>query len=215
MRSVERSEQAGLFLYRFAAAGLVPLPQGFESAEVLNHAFDAAFVQQLLLSMRLTIEKTLFQVLPLAYVEVSLIVGVFAALRVQKYNGVVLVLEAQAPNEKKARVMLPPGFSMLRLPNMARGPVLLAAVASLFLMLLQDPLWQIMCQLCYSLFEAVFRLVGAAVLVWLLSARYPKYKPLFGALAAAVYVISPFVLFLIGVTDQTFHYRIKRSGKPD
>ena len=214
-RIVQSNEQAGLILYRFAAAGLVPLPEGYESGEVLQHAFDPVFVQQLLLSVKMTMERLMFELLPSYYVQLSLIVGVFAALRVQKISGVVLVLEAHKPGEKKARVALPPGFAMLRLPPQARGPVLLAAVASLVLMMMQSPLLQIMGHLYYALFESVFRLVGAAVLVFVLSAKHPKYKILFGVLTAAAYVIAPFLLFLIGVTDQTFHYRVKRSGHPD
>lgn len=214
-RIVGSSEQAGLMLYRFAEAGLVPLPQGYENAQVLQQAFDPAFVQQLLLSTKLMLEKLMFELLPSLYVQTCLIVGVFAALRVQKMNGVVLVLEAQVKGEKKARVAVPPGFGMLRLPPQARGPVLLAAVASLVLMMLDSPLWQIMGQLCYALFESVFRLVGAAVVTCVFTARHPRYKVLFGVVTAAVYVISPFVLFLIGVMDQTFHFRVKRSGHPD
>ena len=43
----------------------------------------------------------------------------------------------------------------------------------------------------------------------------PAVVAVYGVLAAALYMIAPFVLFLIGLTDQTFHYRAKRSGHPD
>ena len=189
-RVVGSSEQAGLILYRLAEAGGVPLPQGYESAQAL----DPLVAQQLLLSTKRVLEEGLFAGLPTLFVHTSLIVGVFVALRVQKMNGVVLVLEAHAKGEKKARVAGPPGFGMLRLPPQARGPVLLAAVASLFLMMMDSPLWQIMGQLCYSLFEAVFRLIGAAVAVCVFSVRKPRLKVLFGVIISMVYVISPFVL---------------------
>ena len=70
-------------------------------------------------------------------------------------------------------------------------------------------------QLYYTLFETTFMLVGAAVLVCVFTAKHPRYKTLFGILAAVVFLLSPFVLFLLGMMDQTFHFRVKRSGRPD
>lgn len=214
LRMVQKHEQAGLILYRFAAAGLISLPEGMDKAGALAQVLEPAFIQQMLKSLKLTLESVLFELLPTYFVQVSLLVGIFCALRVQKMRGMVLIVEAGKGGEKKARLAVAPGFRMLAIPPQLRGPILVTAVLAIVCMLMNHPVMQIMGQLCYALFENVFMIAGAAVVVGVFSAKHPQRKTLFGILAAALYVFAPFLLFLIGLTDQTFHYRVKRPGHP-
>ena len=165
----------------------------------------------MLLSLKSALESVMFDMLPMLFIQASMIIGLFTSLRVQRINGVILVVEARNAAERKARIAVPTGFRMLSIPPGVHWPLTLMAVAALFLWMIQDSFAQILGQMCYSTFETSFVLVGAAVLVCVLTARHPKKKALFGVLAAAVYVIAPFVLFLIGLTDQTFHYRARHS----
>ena len=215
VNAIAQHEQAGLLLYRFAAAGLISMPEGYAGSMALMHVFEPLFMNQMLMSLRLTLENLLFEMLPAIFVQASVMVGLFTALRVQRMNGVILVVEARADGEKKARVAVPPGFRLIMLPPKARWPITLMAVAALILMMSEAALMQIVGQMCYTVFETSFMLVGAAVVVFVFSSRHPERRTLFGILAAALYVFVPFMLFLIGLTDQTFHYRIKRSGSPD
>lgn len=215
IQALSHYEKAGLLLYRFAASGLIPMPEGYENSQILMHVFEPAVIRQMLLSLRRVLESLMFDMLPMFFIQASMIVGLFTALRVQRINGVVLVLEARTVTEKKARVAVPTGFRMIALPPKVRWPLTMMAMAALVLWMFDDSLSQILGQMCYSTFETAFMLVGAAVLVCLLSAKHPKKKSLFGVLVAALYVIAPFLLFLIGLTDQTFHYRIKHSKSTD
>jgi len=70
-------------------------------------------------------------------------------------------------------------------------------------------------QLCYAAFETMFCLLGAAVMVFVYTKNDPDRKTLAGVLAAALYVMAPFVLFVIGLMDQTFHFRNPQAHKPD
>lgn len=213
--AVARNEQAGLLLYRFAAAGLISLPEGYAGGTLLAHVLEPMVVRQMLMSLSLTLEKLLFDLIPAFFVQASLLVGLFTSLRVQRMNGVILLVEAQISGEKKARVAVPPGFRLLTLPPKTRWPIMLMAVAALVMMSANAPVAQIVGQMCYTLFETTFMLVGAAVVVFMVSRSRPDRTTLSGILAAALYVMLPFMLFLIGLTDQTFHYRLKRSGSPD
>lgn len=213
--AIGSQERAGLILYRFAAAGLIRLPDGYAAADALQQAFEPAFVAEMIKSLTLTLESLLVELIPVLFVQSCLIVGLFTALRVQRMTGMLVILEAHASGERKARVALPPGFRMLSVPPQLRGPLLLTAVLALVLMMIDTPIAQTMGQLYYTLFETTFMMVGAAVLVCVCTAKHPRYKTLFGILAAAIFLLSPFVLFLVGMMDQTFHFRVKRSGRPD
>lgn len=213
VQEVAQGEQAGLVLYRLGAAGLISMPD--MGGPVLMHVLEPELVRQMLLSLRLTLETLLFELLPALFVQLSVMVGLFTALRVQRMNGVILVVEAQTSGERKARVAVPPGFRLLAMPAGMHLPMTLIAVLALVLMLSEGAVAQMVGQMCYTLFETAFMLVGAAVVVFVFSNRHPERKTLFGVLAAALYVMVPFMLFLIGLTDQTFHYRLKRSGSPD
>ena len=213
--TIGRSEQAGLLLYRLGASGLLRMPEGYAASNVLMHVFEPAFVQQMLMSLRLTMESALFEMVPALFVQASLIVGLFTSLRVQRFGGIVLVVETKSATEKKTHVAVPPGFSLVTLPSKARWPILGMAAAALFLLMSEGSVYQILGQMCFTTFETVYTLIGAAVLVWVFSAKNPERKTVYGALAAALYLMLPFVLFLIGLTDQTFHYRSKPSGHPD
>lgn len=213
LRMIEGNEQAGLLLYRFAEAGLIRLPEGVSKVSALVQAIEPAQVQEMLKSLKLTLESLLFDLLPMWFVQFSMIIGLFCALRVQKMKGMVLVIEASKDGEKKAHLAVPPGFSVLIIPPKLRGPVLMSAALALICMLMDNPVLLIIGQLSYSLFENVFMLAGAAVLVGVLSARHPGRKTLIGLLAGVLYIATPFLLFLIGLADQSFHFRVKRPSQ--
>ena len=215
VNEISRHEQSALLLYRFAAAGLISLPEGYAGNAVLGQLFNPLLSRQMLLSLRLTLENLLFDLLPAFFVQASMMVGLFTALRVQRMNGVILVVEAQTPARKKARVAVPPGFRLLTIPPQARWPITLMAAAALLLLSSPSPVLQMVGQMCYTTFETAFILVGAAVVVCVFSGKNPERKALFGALAAFMYVTAPFLLFLLGLMDQTFHFRTKRSARPD
>ena len=114
--AVSQHDQSALLLYRFAAAGLISPPEGIAGNALLGQLLNPLVSRQMLLSFKLTLGNLLFELLPAFFVQASMIVGLFTALRVQRMNGVILVVEATSPAQKKARVAVAPGFRLLALP---------------------------------------------------------------------------------------------------
>lgn len=208
----ERSEQ---ILLQAASAGLASIPDGYQSGSLLGIAMGATYKQQMLLSLRLTIEATLYNQLPGLLVQASVVIGLFTQLRLLRFKGTVLVVQAVTPSERKTTVAVPLGFQLLMLPRSARRPMLVLAVASLVLLTTYSTYAQTLGQLCFTLFEQVFTLIGAAVMIHLLCHCDPERKTACGVLAAFLYLFAPFALFLIGVMDSFLHFRTKRPGHPE
>ena len=101
------------------------------------------------------------------------------------------------------------------LPAHLRWPLCLMAVASLVLLTSDGDLAQTLGQLFFAAFTCAFQLAGAAVLVCMLASRAPDRAPLYGVLAAVLYVLFPMVLFLLGVTDQALHFRTRLLKRTD
>ena len=131
---VEASDQPGLLLYRFAAAGLLAVPDGYSGALPL-FLLDPAVVRQMLLSLRLNVALMLENLLPWLFVQACLLGGLFTALRVQRMRCAVLVVgpDPEHPGERKARVVSPPGFRLMVIPSRLRWVLFLMALASLLL----------------------------------------------------------------------------------
>lgn len=210
VKRVQSSGNTGLLLYRFAAAGLIAVPEGYQKAGLLSFAFDPVLIRQLLLSLRLTAERLIASALPSLFVQACMLGGLFTALRCQRLNCMVLLVEeGPARTQRKTRVIRPPGFRMLFLPPKSGWLPGVMGLASLVLLSAQSALAQTLGQLFYAAFACTFQVLGAAVIVCLLSARKPERAPLYGALAGAAYVLFPLALFFIGVADQAGHTRVK------
>ena len=205
---VEASDQPGLLLYRFAAAGLLAVPDGYSGALPL-FLLDPAVVRQMLLSLRLNVALMLENLLPWLFVQACLLGGLFTALRVQRMRCAVLVVgpDPEHPGERKARVVSPPGFRLMVIPSRLRWVLFLMALASLLLIGAQARLAQTLGLLFYATFSCAFQLAGAAVLVCMLSAHTPGRAALYGALSAVLYALFPVALFFIDVADQALHFR--------
>ena len=212
---IARNPRAEQILLQAASSGLTTIPEGYQSNSLLGVAMSAAYKQQMLMSLRLTMEATLYSCLPELFVQVCLLIGVFSHLRVLRFRGAVLVVQTVTPSERKTTVAVPPGFHLLTLPRNARWPLLALAVASLLLLTTRSTYAQTLGQLCFSLVEQVFILIGAAVVIHVFSRTDPDRKPVFGTITALFYVAAPFALFIIGLMDQVFHFRSKHPGKPE
>ena len=155
------------------------------------------------------------QYLPALFVHSCLLVGVFIALRLERVNGVLLVVETRTASDRRTRVIAPPSFRLLALPL----PVRITAIALAVTYWLIPPdsanVALIVGQLCYAAGQGLFCVLGAAIVVFVYTRNDPDRKLLAGALAAALYVMAPFVLMAIGVLDGRFHFRKPQAQKPD
>lgn len=214
IRLVGENQRAEQILLQAASSGLLRMPAGYDADSLLGMAMGAAHKQQMLMSLRLTLEAVLYSQLPSLFVQACLLVGVFTHLRILRFGGAVLVVQTVTPSEKKTTVAVPLGFRMLTLPKGARWPLTALVLASLLLLTTRSTYAQTLGQLCFALFEQVFILVGAAVMIHVFCRHDPDRKTVCGVIAAVAYVAAPFALFLIGVMDQFMHFR-KPSGNPE
>lgn len=211
---VAASEDKEILLRQLMASGLISVPDGYSVQNAARPLMEAFYSQQMLMSLRLTLEMLLAQYLPSAVVQLSIIIGLFTSLRLERVSGVLLVVETRSASEKHTRVVAPPSFRLLAMPRPLRGTALALAVTSLVLMA-SGGMTGVVGQLCYATFETLFCLLGAAVMVFVYTKNDPDRKTLAGVLAAALFVMAPFVLFLIGLADQRFHFRNPQAHKPD
>ncbi|MBR6571006.1 MAG: hypothetical protein IKK75_11200 [Clostridia bacterium] len=208
-------DKADVILRSCAASGLIAIPDGYTSQTVLSHMMLRPHIQQMLMSLRLTMENLIRQLLPSLFVQASVLVGLFTALRLDRVHGVMLVVETKSPSEKQTRVVAPPSFRLLTMPRGMRS-VLIALALTAFVLLLSGSDVAIMVgQLCFATVQTMFYLLGASVLVFMYTRNDPDRRMFSGVIAAALYVMAPFILLMIGIADQAFHFRTPQAQKPD
>lgn len=210
--AVSASPDAGTTLYRMAASGLIDMPTGYDSGS-LALWLNPVLVRQMTLSLRLTLEASIRQLLPAAIVQACLLGSVFTTLRVQKLNHAYILVDEK--HKERVTLATPPGFSMLRLPPKSNWALAGMAVIG-FICLMSDSSWAYQLGLLlYACFQGCFGLLGASVLVGMLSIRKPDSKTTYGVLAAALYVLLPSVPIIIGIMDPLFHFRESARTKKE
>ncbi len=212
---VDQAENKQMMLRQFAANGLISIPEGYIEQGTLRPLMEAAYSRQMLMSLRLTMEMLLMQSLPSLVVRSCLIVGVFISLRLERVNGVLLIVEARTAADKHTRVVAPPSFRLLAMPPNVRRTMFALGITALLLLTSPGSFAYTVGQLCYAVFETCFCLLGAAVMVFAYTKKDPDRRVFAGMLAAAVFVTAPFVLLMVGILDQKFHFRKPQAPKPD
>ncbi len=216
VRYVQQSPNPGLVLYRLASAGLLAVPQRYASSELLVHLLEPQLISEMLLSFRRTVELLAQHTLPAAFSGACLMVGVFTSLRVEHLNGVMLIVERDLhkPHERKTRVVSPPGFRLLALPQKAYFVLL-----GLFLLTMMigqaNGFAGTLTGLINGALYAVFMLVGAAVMVFRFTQRFPDREALIGAITAAVCVLCPMLPIAFGLSDGWMHFRSIQPRQTD
>jgi len=216
MDAVRKTPDPNQLLFRLASAGLVSLPKGFQRTDLLSRLLEPGLTNQMLLSLGRTVELFAQSVLPMLLVQISILTGLFTTLRLERLNGVMIVVEIdpRKPGERKTRVTSPPGFRMLDLPLRVRAGLFAAMVlAALFAH--TGSLGQTFALMCYQLGSTAFQLTGSAVMVYVFARRSPDSIRLIGAVTGAIYVMAPTVPLIIGILDTFVHYRANKVRDPD
>lgn len=212
---VDQAENRQMILRQFAANGLVSIPKGYIEQGTLRPLMEAAYNRQMLMSLKLTMEMLLTQYLPSLVAQSCLIVGLFISLRLERANGVLLIVEARTAADKRARVVAPPSFRLLSIPPNVRRTLFALGVTALLLLTSPGSFANTVGQLCYAVFETAFCLLGAAVTVFAYTKTDPDRRIFAGVMAALLFVVAPFVLLVVGLMDQKFHFRKPQAPKPD
>ncbi len=196
--TVGASDNCGSILYSLLNLGVLQAPAEYAGRAGLRIGqyvlLNPELRQELLNALRPRLEAWSEELIPSLLMQGSMIIGLFSALQT-------------------ARVRVQPmhrlAFRTLRLPKPYRGYVLFLCVGSLLLQLGTTDVTQITCTLMYAAFVTVYRLLGAATLIDLLGRKNPARSALHGVLAAALYVLFPLALFLLGLADQVIGLRGK------
>ena len=215
VQKLAETDDLSELLARLAARGLVSVPDGYTASGVIRPLMQETYNREMLLSLRLTLELLIRGYLPRLFVNACLLVGLFTSLRLERMNGVLLVVEAKTANHKRARVVAAPSFRLLAVPRQVVGDLLVIMAVSLAFHLAGESLGTAVMDLCFCILEAIYSLLGAAVLVFLFTKNDPERRVTAGILAAAVYLAAPFVLILTGLLDQMMHFRNPKAPKPD
>ena len=215
VQKLSRTKNLSEVLRRLAMQGLVSVPDGYSVNGAFRPLMQAAHNQQMLMSLRLTLEMLISSYLPKLFVNACVLTGVFVSLRLERMNGVLLVVEAKSASQKHTRVVAAPAFRLLAMPRPLRLMLFGMAIVSFVTAFSASALAQTFGQLCYALFETLYTLLGAAVLVFVFTKNDPDRRIRAGVLAAALYLIAPFVLLIVGLLDQSFHFRNPQAHKPD
>lgn len=210
---ISRMKDCTLILRQLAAMGLISVPDGYSLQGAARPLMDAIHNQQMLMSLRLTLEMLIRQSLPQLFVQSCLLVGLFTELRLERVKGVMLVVETKTANEKRTRVIAPPSFRLLAIPQGLRTALVLLCLVSF--LTVENAAGQMLSDLAFAALSTVYMLLGAATIVFLYTKNDPDRKTLAGVIAAALYVLSPFLLLLIGVMEQFMHFRKPQADKPD
>ena len=197
---VEQSPLAGSILYRLLSLGYLDVPDAYRSAAMFQVGdliwINPPLQTELLNMLRLRLSEGAFQWIPTLLMQGSVILGLFTALATERAR-ICTAAETQGL----------PSFRMLRLTKREQGYLLTLCIGTVVPSLMDQTLPTLLCLLMYAAFAAVFQLLGASVFMYILSRRHPRRLPLYGALAAALYLLFPLALFLLGMADQFIDLR--------
>ena len=215
VRWVEANENRSQLLNRLAAAGWIAVPEGYAEQGVAGALMQTEHIRQMLMSLKWNVRMMIAQLLPGLFVQGCVITGIFTALRMERVNGVLLVVETKTPAQKQTRVIAPPSFRLLTLSRGLRMMWALIAVTGLVLMTSQTAAVAVAGQMCLALAETVGCLLGAAAMIFLYTQNDPDRRVTAGVLAAALYLFCPFALLALGIADQIFHIRTRQAQKAE
>ncbi len=200
VRQINGSLMGGSILYRLASVGYLTVPQGLRTVAGLQLG-DLVLLNPLLHAeltnmLRLRLDEGLRVWLPTLLMQGSLTLGLFSALLCERGRS----RKAETPQ-------LTPLFRTLHLPRREQGYLLMVCIATVLTSFSAQSYTSLLCTTLYATFAGVYQLLGAAVLVFLFCRRHPGRAPLYGTLAAVLYVIFPLALFVLGMADQFMHLR--------
>ncbi len=198
--ALQRSVLGGSVLYKLVALGVLTIPEAYVGTTTIQLGnmvlMDPDLQRELFNMLRLRLTEGFAEWIPTLLMQGGILVGLWAALATTRVRARLNPSSAPAPT-----------FRGLSLSRTEQGYMLLLCIVTLLTGLSDDSFLSLLSTLTYSCFAAVYRLLGAAVVLTLLSRRRPQRIALYGLFAAFLYLVVPFVLFLLGVADQFMHLR--------
>lgn len=198
--SIRSSLLGGSILYQLTQFGLLTVPDAYQSTAGFQLGsfvwLNPPLQKELLNMLRLRLNEGFAQWIPSLLMQGSIVLGLFTAINTERARA------------RKAGVHQPmPSFTLLRLSRREQGFMLALCIGTVLTSFSASAVTSLVCALMYAAFLAVYQLLGAAIMVFMLARRHPERSVLYGILAALIYLIFPMALFLLGVVDQFFNFR--------
>lgn len=156
----------------------------------------AASSAELCKALQYQLSEIALTYVPTLISETAVVVGLLSVMRSEKTAAL-----------RQAEQKPAPRFRTLHIPPTYRGYMALLCLGGLLLPLAEDQFSRIAGDLMYGVFLGTYRLLGVAVLVFVLSGRHPSRSALYGLLGAAGYLLLPTVTLLVGLSDQILNFR--------
>jgi len=198
--SIRSSLFGGSVLYRLTQFGFLTVPDAYRNSAGFQLGdfvlLNPSLQKELLNMLRLRLNEGFSQWIPSVLMQGSIILGLFTAIGTERARA------------RKAGAHQPmPSFTLLRLSRREQGFMLALCICVVLASFSSNAITSLVYALMYAAFLAVYQLLGAAIMIFMLARRHPERKVLYGILATIIYLIFPVALFLLGVVDQFINFR--------
>lgn len=203
---IQNSVSGGSILYRLVNFGILTLPDAYTGTRAFQLGnltlLNPSLQHELLNMLRLRLSEGFASWIPSLLVQGALIIGVFTAL-----------VTARTRASRTPGAPPPPRFASLKLSRTEQGYMLALCLITLIAGFTDNAFLTLLSALTYAGFSTVYQLLGAAVLIAILSRGHPQRAPLYGVLLALIYLAMPIALFLLGIFDQFVRLRGAEPSK--
>ncbi|MEA4999839.1 MAG: hypothetical protein VB087_10675 [Candidatus Limiplasma sp.] len=197
---VQNSLASGSILYRLTTVGYLTVPESYRSVAGLQFGdfvlLNPLLQRELVNMLRLRLVEGFAVWLPSLLMQGGIALGLFTAF-----------FTARARAARPGSQGTAPLFRTLHLPRKEQRYMLFLCILVVLTSFSAHPFFSLVCSLAYAAFMAIYQLLGAAVMIFMLSRRHPERIPLYAAIAALLYLLFPLALFLLGMADQFIHFR--------
>ena len=196
--------QRAQLLHQAMLSELLPVPAGYTKVSILSYYLDPIFLRQMMLALESRVVQWVYKLLPMLLINASIILGLFTGLRVQRLRNAFLLVDKDKPG--KVCIAMTPPFSQLNLPRKWRWAILAFLLVQLFLGGAEG-VWAILSLLLGYTAETLLQLQGAAMVCSWLMKSDPDRRNMAGWVAAALYLLLPIALLVLGCFDNLSAFR--------
>ena len=198
--NIQGSVYSGNILYQLVRFGVLSVPDAYQTGSAFQLGSFIFLRPQLQAELLKLLQPRLNDLLafyvPSLMVQLGIIVGLFTSLLTERMHG-----------RLTGSKLFSPSFQTLRLPQTYRRYVFFLAVIAVLTSFSTAEVTRLVYALTYATVATVYQLLGAATLIFMLARKHPRGTVWFGVLAAALYLLLPIVLFVLGLADQLFGLR--------
>lgn len=200
LRQIDQSPYGNAMLASLLRSGFMEMPRQYVGTSIFQlgdyAVMDAGLRLELMKMLHLRLTETMRSFLPSLLVTLCMLVGLGSVM-----------LTANAWGRRQLPPAPSPDIRMLRLTKPLRGYAAVLAIGALIFGLTSDAIFGLVGTMMYAAFSTMYEVLGASMLLFTLSSRFPKRMWLHIILALILFLVFPTALFLIGLADQFLNFR--------